>query len=131
MKTLSEIIEETKDGGRPEYDDLRYALVAMCALHHFAFKSLTDLASRERAGKYKPTLFGLDYAARERFNQFKAALAIPPKQYVGASHDPDGEESKAWRKISKGILNKVLANQQTQNPSASQSESEGDAAFEL
>ena len=115
MKTLSEIIDETKDGGRPEYDELRYALVAMCALHQFAFKSLMDLASRERDGKYKPTLFGLDWTAKERFNQFKAALNMPPKEYVGTSHDPDGEEAKKWRKISKGILNKVLANQQAPN----------------
>lgn len=115
MKTLSEIIDETKDGGRPEYDELRYALVAMCALHQFALKSLMDLASREREGKYKPALFGLDWASRERFNQFKAALNMPPKQYVGESHDPDGEEAKKWRKISKGILAKVLENQQASN----------------
>lgn len=108
MKNLGDIIDETKDGGRPEYDELRYALVAMCALHYFAFKSLLDLARREREGRYTPTLFGLDWAARERFNQFKAALALPPKEYVGESHDPDGEESKKWRKLSKGLLDRVL-----------------------
>lgn len=120
MKTLSEIIDETKDGGRPEYDDLRYALVAMCALHHFAFKNLNDLAQREREGKYKPTLFGLDYASRERFKQFKAALAMPPKEYVGVSHDPDSEECKRWRAMSKGILKKVLEKTRvpTQEPPA-------------
>lgn len=112
MKTLSEIIDETKDGGRPEYDELRYALIAMCALHHFAFKSLMDLASKEREGKYKQSLFGLDWASRERFEQLKAALAIPPKQYVGASHDPDGEEAKMWRKVSKNILANVLKKQE-------------------
>jgi hypothetical protein len=115
MKTLSEIIDETKDGGRPEYDELRYALVAMCAMHRFAFMSLMDLAGREREGKYKPGLFGLDWASRERFNQFKAALEIPPKQYVGESHDPDGEEAKRWLKISKGILRRVSENKQSPN----------------
>lgn len=111
MKTLGEIIEETKDGGRPEYDELRYALVAMCALHHFAFSSLQKLAQRERDCKYNQHLFGLDWASRERLKQFQAALAMPPRQYVGESHDPDGEEAKRWRKISKGILDKVLKKQ--------------------
>lgn len=109
MKTLGEIIDETKDGGRPDYDDLRYALIAMCALHHFAFKSLIDLAQREHEGKYKPNLFGLDWASRERFNQLKAAMAVPPKQYVGESHDPDSEECKKWRSISKNVLKHALA----------------------
>lgn len=63
MKTLHEIIEETKDGGRPDYDELRYALVEMCALHHFASDSLRKLAAREREGKYNPKAFGLDCEA--------------------------------------------------------------------
>lgn len=115
MKTLSEIIDETKDGGRPEYDDLRYALVAMCALHHFAFESLRKLAQQEREGKYKPALFGLDWHARERFNQFKAALNVPPKQYVGPQHDPDTEECQKFRKMANRLLTKVLEREQASN----------------
>lgn len=107
MKTLSEIIDETKRGGRPDYDDLRYALVAMCALHHFAFKSLMDLAARERNGKYNPKLFGLDWASRERFNGLKSALAVPPKEYLGNSHDPDSEECKKWNRVCDAILEQV------------------------
>lgn len=121
MKTLNEIIDETKDGGRPEYDDLRYALVAMCALHRFAFKSLMALAGREREGKYNPAIFGLDCASREHFNQFNAVLALPPKEFVGAIHDMDGEEAMKRRKISKGILAKVLKNQQNKKTTCQKS----------
>jgi hypothetical protein len=106
MRTLDEIIEETKDGGRPEYDELRYALVAMCGLHWFVYNNLLDLAERERTGKYNPKMFGLEWASNERFKNFKTAMAMSPKEYVGDSFDPDSDTCKEMRKFSKGILNK-------------------------
>jgi hypothetical protein len=106
MKTLGEVIDEVKDGGRPDYEDLRYTVVALSALHTFSFKTILDLAAKEKAGKYRPA-FGLQFYAEERFKSFKAALAMPPKEYVGPSYDPDGEEAKKWRAISKNILKKV------------------------
>lgn len=108
MKTLSEIIDEVDSGGRPEYDELRYALIAMKALHHFDSKAIRNLYQREKDGKYRPELFGLKYASEESFRRFKTALGIPPKQYVGPDHDPDTEECQRWRKLSLGLLNKVM-----------------------
>lgn len=107
MKTLSQIIDEVQDGGRPEYDELRYALVAMLALKSFDQKALMDLASKESAGKYRKDLFGLQYQAEESFRRLKSALNVPPKLYVGESHDPDSEECQRMRKISKKILNHI------------------------
>lgn len=109
MKTLHEIIDEVDSGGRPDYDDLRYALIAMKALRHFDANAIMKLHQREKDGKYRPELFGLKYAAEESFRRFKAALGIPPKQYVGTSHDPDTEECQRWRKLSMGLLNKVMS----------------------
>lgn len=107
QKILSQIIDEVQDGGRPEYDDLRYAVVALSALHGFNMMALVKLASKEKEGKYRKDLFGLDWESRESFRRFQAALKMPPKVYVGESHDPDSEECQRWRKISKGILNKL------------------------
>ena len=111
MKTLSQILDEVQDGKKPDYDDLRYALIAMKALHHFSSDAIRKLWQREKEGKYRKGLFGLEYQANEQFNRFKAALALPPKQYVGPSHDPDTAECQRWNRISKGILKHVLDNQ--------------------
>lgn len=112
MKTLGQIIDDVKDGAKPDYEDLRYAVIALDALRHFNWNSLHTLATREKAGKYRADLFGLQHAVEERFNQQKAAFAVPPKQYVGTSHDPDTEECQRWRKMSKNILKKVMEKQQ-------------------
>lgn len=111
MKTLNEILDEVCDGGRPDYEDLRYALVAMKALHNFDHKAIMNLWIRERDGKYNPKLFGLEWQVNESFNRFKTALNLPPKQYVGTSHDPDTEECQRWRRISNGILKAVIDKQ--------------------
>ena len=107
MKTLGEIINDVKDGKKPNYEDLRYTVVALSALHHFAFNSILELARREKEGKYKPSLFGLEWHAKERFDNFQAALKLPLKQYVGTSHDPDSTECQEWRAMSKRLLAKV------------------------
>ena len=91
MKTLSEIIDDAQDGLNPDYDDLRYAVVALSALIVFDFNALMQLAEREKAGKYNPAMFGIRYQAEHSFNRYKLALSMPPKQFVGTSHDMDTE----------------------------------------
>lgn len=113
MKTLSEIIDEVQDGGKPDYDDLRYAFVAVSALRHFDANAINKLYLREKDGKYKKELFGLEWAAKESFNRFKTALAVPPKQYVGVQHDPDTEECQRFRKMAKGVLGHVMKNHES------------------
>jgi len=107
MKTLIEIIEDVKDGVKPEYDDLRYALLAMCALRHFDNNALYKLWNKERNGKYKPDFFGLEWEVEESFKRTKSALNQPPKLFVGETHDPDIEECQKFRKFAKKILEKA------------------------
>ena len=104
MKTLNEIIDIVKDGGKPEYDELRYALLAMCALHYFDSSTLMNLWQREKEGKYKPGLFGLEWEANESFTRAKLALNKSPKDYLGSQYDPDTEEYQRFHKIAKGLL---------------------------
>ncbi len=103
MRTLFDIIELVKDGDKPEYDELRYAVVALSALRHFDSDALRKIAKRESEGK--PPLS--QYYAEESFKRFKAALLIDPKSYCGPQHDPDTEECQKFRKMAKGILKHV------------------------
>jgi hypothetical protein len=107
MKTLGAIIEEVKDGKRPDYEDLRYAVVALQALQCFDMRAITKLAQREKEGTYKAAMFGLQWEAEESFKRLKTALSMPPQEWVGPGHDPDTEECQAFRKMSKKLLKKV------------------------
>ena len=91
MKTLREIVEQVSDGGKPDYDDLRYSVVALGALRGFDQRALMKLAEGKREGK-KPILsYDAEHQLRESFNRAKNAFSKPPKEYVGSAHDPDKE----------------------------------------
>lgn len=104
MRTLSEIIEITKDGGRPEYDELRYALVAMCALKHFDFEAIKKLYQAKKKGITPFLSYDAEWQMEESFKRFKTALGVDPKTYCGPSHDPDREEYQRFRRAGKKLL---------------------------
>lgn len=106
-KTLGEIIESVHEGQRPDYEDLRYAVVALCALRTFDYLALQKL-HQAKVENQKPVLTrDPSYAFEESHNRYRRALLIPPKDYCGPSHDPDTEECQHWRRLSKKIIAKV------------------------
>ena len=46
MRTLYDIITEAKDGGKPAYDELLYALLAVDALAHFDAQFVLHLSDQ-------------------------------------------------------------------------------------
>jgi len=106
MRTLLEIIEEVKDGGKPDYDELRYALLAyqsMFVMDHN--KLLNELTSEKDT---KP--FIKKMMADNSFNMFKTALNKSPKEWLGWNNDPDNPDYQSSRKLSEKIFNKVMKN---------------------
>lgn len=107
MKKLGEIIDEVMDGGRPEYDELRYALIAVNALRGFDSRAIMKLWDKERNGKYKANLFGLEWEARESHTRAQKAMEVDPKTYVGPDHDPDNPECQKFRKAAKNMMTRM------------------------
>lgn len=102
MKTLFEIIEAVKDGERPEYDELRYALLAMdfleTDLHQFL---LMDLYGKDKLQGWDKKRFEMKY------EQHQKALKMDPKTYVG-SFDPDLLGRQKERAAHKRIFEKFM-----------------------
>ena len=100
-RTLDEILTIAHDGGRPEYDDLLYALLVMDALSIFDFSIIAKLAFEalgpERREQY----------AEESFQRRKRSLAIAPHRYLGWEHDPVNSEHQRERQIALRLWNKV------------------------
>jgi len=111
VKTIGEIIEEVADGGKPDYDDLRYTLIAINALRTFDQRALMKLAEAKRLGQKPIITRGPEYQATQSFRRVKLAYQKPPKEYVGPSHDPDTEECQRFRRIAKGLMKKVMSRQ--------------------
>lgn len=103
MKTLIEILEEVKDGGRPEYDDLRYALLIMDFWEFKLFNYvLMDLYGKEKLDKFGKLRFEIHYKSRQK------SFNMSPKQAIG-SFDPDLPGRQEERAMHKKIGNKLFA----------------------
>jgi len=97
-----------KSGGRPEYDELRYAVCALDALTTFDQLALMKLANGQREGKKPVLVYSAEWQHSESFERMKRALAKTPKDYVGWNNDPDNPEYLDRRKASKKIADKFF-----------------------
>ena len=96
MKTLQEILDEVNAGGRPSYEELRYALLVMGHLADF------DLgAARVQA---KLALSQLEEAAKRR----TGAGGVAPKAWLGWPNDPDNQDFQDKLDLIKGSAGNTL-----------------------
>lgn len=108
-KTLGEIIEAVRDGERPEYDDLRYAICAMSALSIFDRQAFMKLAEAERETKKPFMVTSAQWQWEEHFNRTKRAMGKPPKDYVGWNNDPENPEFLKRRGLAKRVMDRVIS----------------------
>jgi hypothetical protein len=111
-KTLGEIIEAVRDGERPEYDDLRYAICAMSALSTFDRQAFMKLAEAERDTKKPFMVTSAQWQWEEHFNRTKRAMGKPPKEYVGWNNDPENPEFLKRRGLAKRVMDRVISGKQ-------------------
>lgn len=94
--TLAGIIGAVRDGERPDYEDLRYAICAMEALAVFNQNALMKLAQAETEGKKPFLTSSAVWQSNESFARASRAMNKPPKEYVGWNNDPTNA-SPTWR----------------------------------
>lgn len=107
MRTLSEIVDAVRDGERPDYEDLRYAICAMDALTTFDRMAFMKLAEAEREGKKPFLTSSAQWQWEEHFSRQKRAGEKPPKEYVGWNNDPDNPEFLKRRAVANKVMAKV------------------------
>jgi len=107
MRTLLEIIDVTRDGGRPEYEELRYAVCALNALTTFDEQALKKLAQAEQEHKKPMLAWSARFQYDERFNRMKRALNSDPKIWVGWNNDPENPEFVKRRRSAIRLFEKV------------------------
>jgi hypothetical protein len=101
VRTLGEIIELTRNGERPDYDELRYAICALDALSTF------DSHGLQRASNIE---WG------ESFNRWKQALGKSPKDWIGWNNDPENPEFLARRRLVIKFTKKVMKDMKEETP---------------
>lgn len=98
MRTLGEIINAARNGERPEYDELRYAVCALDGLSTFDRVAFGRLAEAEQENKRPMLTNSAVWQNEENFRRWKNALGMSPREYLGPRYDPDNPESVKRRK---------------------------------
>lgn len=97
VKTLAEIITECKDGKMPEYDELRYAVVALDILLAQTNRDLRQASSLKSEFLRRFALQRSDEVKHIAYNN-------PPKEWLGEMYDPDNPDTQRRRNALRGVL---------------------------
>lgn len=114
--SLFEIIEAVRDGERPDYEDLRYAICALEALTVFDQQALMKLARAERDGKTPFMNTSAIWQWTKHFERNQRAMSKHPKDWVGWNNDPDNIEFLERRQQAKKLLAKAEAFAESPHP---------------
>ena len=98
MRKLGEILDDARTGGKPEYDELRYAVCVLEALLTFDDRAMQKLYEAEDFGKKPQLIYSAKWQYEERFGRIKRAMEVNPKDYLGWNNDPDNPEVGIRRK---------------------------------
>lgn len=101
-RTLYEIIALAKDGGKPEYDELLYGLLALDVLGAFDREFIMSLPAKAARQRH------LNIWAEESFQRYKRALEKPPREWLGPGFDPANPHVQDARRTALALLEKLI-----------------------
>jgi len=105
VRNLSEIIEECKTNGRPEYDELRYSVIALVSMLNMDHKNLHEELMRE-----KPLSdFLKKMKSDNSHNMYRNALNKSPKDWLGWNNDPENPDYQKFHAMGTKLIEKALA----------------------
>lgn len=104
MRNLSEIIEDCKLNGRPDYDELRYSVLVLTWLLNGDHRRLREALLLD---KIKPE-FIRKMEADNSFRAYQSALNKSPKEYLGWEHDPENPEYQKFHAMGNKLVDKAL-----------------------
>ena len=102
MRTLSEIVDICKNGGKPTIDEARLSVCVLDALLTFETMRLM----RRAKNVVRNDITWRDY--EEHFNRCINAFSQSPVNYLGNEYNPDDPEVQKRRNISAKLMDKIL-----------------------
>jgi len=103
MRTLSEIVDICKSGGKPTIDEARLAVCVLNAL--LTFETMRLMRRAENVVRNDVTW--RDY--EEHFNRCRNAFSQSPVDYLGNEYNPDDSEVRKRRNILVKLMDKFLS----------------------
>ena len=104
MRNLSDIIEDCKTNGRPDYEELRYSVLVLTSLLNMDHNNLREELLREK----ETPKFIREMKAQNSFDMYRTALNKSPKEYLGWNNDPENPEYQKFHAIGSKLVEKAL-----------------------
>ncbi len=104
MRNLSEIIEDCKTNGRPDYDELRYSVLVMTCILNMTNSELTKLYVEGKMPSELIRKLKLDGIC----SMYGMALKKSPKEYLGWNYDPENPEYQKFHSMGNKLVEKAL-----------------------
>lgn len=105
MRNLSEIIDDCKTNGRPDYEELRYSVLVMTGILNLVNSELTKLYVE---GKMPPEFIRKLKLDGGICSMYGKALNKSPKDYLGWNHDPENPEYQRFHAMCNKLVEKNL-----------------------
>jgi hypothetical protein len=107
MRSYLDIIEDLKDGKKPDYEEVRLACLMAASMLHFADQDIIRLTG---LGKNPKADLQAQFAVKNLESRWQKSMPLPPDQYLGSWH-PDApgrqEERQRHQRIFDGIMKKM------------------------
>ena len=100
MRTLYEIIEDVKTNRKPDYEELRYALLASDSLSTLALMDLRKVLFNN------PSPMIIEMMKNDM--KYSKALNKSPKEWLGWSNDPENPEYQLFHKMGLKLVDKAI-----------------------
>ncbi len=108
MNNLQDIIGLIKEGRTPDYEELRYSVLALNSLLFFESRAIIAL-SRAQKEKKQPVLSNNPtWQEEESFERRKRVMLMPPNEYIGWDNDPQNPRYIERVEQSKLIVEKLV-----------------------
>lgn len=104
MRNLSDIIEDCKTNGKPNYNELRYSVLVLTSILNMDHNNLREELLREK----ETPKFIRELKAKNSFDMYHTALNKSPKEYLGWNYDPKNPEYQKFHTIGNKLVEKAL-----------------------
>ena len=105
MRNLADIIEDCKTNGRPDYEELRYAVLVMTGVLNLVNHELTKLYVEGKMPHEVIRKMKLDGGICSMYGN---ALRKSPKEYLGWNNDPENPDYQRFHAIGSKLVDKAL-----------------------
>jgi hypothetical protein len=104
MRILADIVEDCKCNKRPDYEELRYALLVYSFMLNMDHRNLIECLTSEK----ETPLFIKKLKAENSQKMYHDALNKSPKEYLGWNNDPENPEYQRFHAMGTKLVEKAL-----------------------